>query len=106
MKPWHDDIFDTDLSDSDYENLWKDLKAEEFYFNIDQLEDCVVITPKEYFDLQGFQFDQHLIIDYLLPENLEQDTEGCYLNDSDLSNEQLKNELIARGFIFNEQLIA
>lgn len=101
-KPWADDAFE--LDDDEYEALWDNVKPEEFYFSIDSGTLCM--SPIEYTDNNGgAMFDQPLLIDNLLPEGLDQEMEATFVNETGMSDEELKQDLINRGFVFKADLV-
>ena len=102
MKPWS-----RCLNSVDAEAAWKNVSGGDFYFALDNGEDgpYVVITPREFFDTEGLLYDQHLLIDHIIPPYLFCIQEGMYDWPDDIHPNQLRNHLKKRGFKENPALI-
>lgn len=103
-----DEIFNEDDSEYLFDELCKKSVASDFYFDV--REDAydhiptIVICAKDYFDDNGFCFDQHINIDHLLDPNVfEEMMEGIYVVDNGKSVEDIRAELIKAGFIDSKE---
>jgi hypothetical protein len=97
-KPWADDIQDRDLDDDAIEELWGFTSPSDYYFTICPTDDgpCAIICPASYFDEQHCLYDQHLLIEQLLPDDFEQIMEATFLFDR--TDSSARKELLKRGF--------
>lgn len=93
------------------------MKTSDYYFHV--IGDptgvgynFVAITPAEFFDENGFMYDDHLMIEDILPENppdtdetlgqmFSEEGEGMF--DTNLSCEDAKAVLLAHGFRESEE---
>jgi len=96
MKPWSEEAFNADLDDDEIEDLWAQTKPEDFYFMVEN-SGHAVITPKEYYDQNGCMYDQHLLIDHILPKELGEEMEGAY--SFEVSPEEMRDKLLKLGFV-------
>lgn len=98
-----DQIYD---SEEDYNQLCEKSQAYDFYFHINSgsygLDGCdISICPKVFFDKYNYCWDVDLMIEHLLPDDFEEMMPGNYL--SDRSIQDLKNDLLKRGFVQNNK---
>ncbi len=96
MKPWNDSSAS-----------WKTVTGHDFYFALDKNEDgpYVAITPQDFFDRNGYWWDQHLEIDHILPPYLACSMEGIYEWPNGFSKTQVRKALTSRGFVENTDLV-
>lgn len=100
LRPWDEEAVEAaELDDDDIEDMWSTTRAGEFWYAVFEAERYVIITPADYFQRHGHLYDQHLQIDHLLPEGLDQVTEGTFEIVDDLSVSTIDNELLGRGFV-------
>ncbi len=82
---------------------YPDCKAEDFYFHVRETEDgvCALLCPLVYFHKAGCMYDQHLMIQKLLPEYLREDMECMFF--SNKSVQETREDLLAKGFVELEE---
>lgn len=92
----------------EYEELCQNSKPSDFYFAVHESCDSsmgytyVSIVPKLYFHKYGYMWDQSMFLDHLLPQDLIEAME-CIWDAETLSVEDLRKDLLARGFEENEK---
>lgn len=104
VRPWDDDL---DLDDDQLEKLWELVRADEFCFVFggEGEERCVAITPLAFFKKDGCQYDQHLLIEHLLPSEEWCDVmEGVYEYPG--TEAEARQELLSRGFVDDPGFVA
>lgn len=83
-----------------FEKLCELAAPTDFYIDVRAAEPysmtTIFIVPKAYFSKHGYQYDQHINIESILPNDFGEDMECCYSSDRDV--EEVKNDLLARGF--------
>lgn len=95
-----------DLSSRDWDSysaLCKNSKASDFYFAAQVYDEytMVAIVPKEFFHTFGYMWDQHMPLDHILPDDMGEMMESVW--DSERSVEEVRADLLARGFEENEK---
>ena len=65
---------------------------------------CWIITPKKYWDNEGYVYDQHIPLDHLLPEDLGEAMEATWASvERDGENPLvLAAQLMAKGFVWDK----
>jgi hypothetical protein len=103
---WEDPPYNT----PEYEELCKNSKPSDFYFDVKaDLEVCsgytmIAIVPKLYFHKEGYMWDQSMNLNHILPDDLSEAMESCW--DSERSAEEVRKDLLARGFEENAKFTA
>jgi hypothetical protein len=91
--------------DEDYELLCKNSVPSDFYFSVMREDDndpftLVSIVPKLYWEENAYMWDQTMFLDHILPPDLSESMECIY--DSDRSVEEVRKDMLARGFLEND----
>jgi len=102
MATWEDPPYGSD----DYTTLCENSKPSDFYFAIsnnlafsDDEEDegtFIAVVPKAYFNKEKCMWDQSMQIEHLFPDDFSEAMECIW--ESDRSSEDVKADLIAKGF--------
>jgi hypothetical protein len=92
-----------------YQELCQNSKPSDFYFDVKAnlgVDGFTMITivPKLYFDKEGYMWDQSMNLNHILPADLSEAMESCW--DSERSAEEVRQDLLARGFEENTKLSA
>lgn len=103
IKPWDDEMFDGKDHEDEKEKLYKQCKADEFYFAFSNCYGGLVltITPAAYYDKHGYWFDQGVDIDHLLPDHVYPLDESNYSFKGKAKD--LLEDMLARGFRQNKK---
>ena len=74
------------------------------YCGQDESMPCWIITPKKYWDNEGYVYDQHTPIDHLLPADLGEAMEATWASvERDGENPLvLAAQLMAKGFVWDK----
>jgi hypothetical protein len=106
MKPWDPDFAEQVENEDAEEKAWAETKANEYYFSVMDEGDGpqIMVSPIEYFDKEGYCYDQHMPIDHLLPpDEFECLCEATWGADPNLSVEEVENRLLELGFVKNKK---
>ena len=94
---------DHDMEDyhDQYDSLCANSKPSDFYFAVMQEPNynnltTVAMAPKAYFNAEGYMWDQHMMIERILPEDFGEDMESVW--SSERSAEEVRRDLLSRGF--------
>jgi hypothetical protein len=93
-------------NDDTYMKLCENSKPSDFYFVAQKDYEgfvMVAITPKLYFHKNGYMWDQSMQIEHLLPNDLSESMESVWESDSDRTVEEIRQDMLSRGFEENEQ---
>ena len=113
MKPWSDEYYEAiseqEMDREEEKALWLACKAEEFLFATTDAfsegdEKNIIITPKEFFEKEEYPYDQHLDIDHLLPEYLQDQMCEAIFNAEGQDINKVIADLKQRGFEYCEAL--
>lgn len=99
LRPWSEEMFDGEDHEDEIEAMYKECKPNEFYFGFSYSYGGVVITltPADYFDREGYCFDQGVQIEHLLPKHLYPMDEVNYSFKG--TPREVQAEMLALGFI-------
>lgn len=107
---WEEEARDNDELDYFLNEVGLSLDPKDYYFNVGMCPDFqrpfATITPKRFFDDNGYQFDGHVTQEAggllaLHPDYSEEAEGSVYAWDESLSLDAMKADLISRGLIFN-----
>jgi hypothetical protein len=103
MKPWSEEMFDGGDHYDEIDAMYKECKADEFYFGFSHCYGGVVIciSPASYFDENGYGFDQEMQIRHLLPKHLNGLDETNYSFKG--TPREVQAEMLALGFRQNDK---
>ena len=97
MKPW-DEEAETLEDEDEIESLWDNVVPSDLIFCVAPMfgEDVIVITPKAYFQMNGYLFDQHICASFL-DDIVESMDESSFEPVEGLTVDQAKNNLLNLG---------
>lgn len=91
-----------------YEKLCENSKPSDFYFHaqndVNEVSfgaTWIAIVPKEYWNTHKYMWDQSMFLDHILPEDFGESMESIW--DSERPVEEVRKDLLARGFEENEE---
>lgn len=92
--------------DALYHELCRRSKPSDFYFYVTETNEgdvWLTITPKLFFDQNSYSWDQSMDLEHILPDFTEE-MECTYApNDNDRRASEIRNDLLAKGFLENEE---
>jgi hypothetical protein len=103
----------SEFKDPSFENMCAKTKASDYYFYVDDSQPWIYLgktyiyiclTPIAYFKRRGCMFDCSMYLDHILPDDFSESMESTW--ECPRSLEDIKQDLLSRGFVDNEEFNA
>lgn len=105
----YENVFEEELyEEPQIQDLYKrSTLAAEFYFYVGDSPDgiYIMVCPRSYFDREGYCYDQHFLLDGLLPASVHEIDlmEATWEPSGNFTVEQLKQDMINAGFVYDQK---